>query len=323
MRTHYDNLHVKENASLEVIRGAYKTLAQKWRPDKNPDLREKAQRNFKIIKRAFEVLSDPEVRTKYDAWLAEQRINEALSSPDLVVNEINDPPPEHARTRGQMAEAWEDGRRSREQGFRAVDCPYSDDLAGAWQQGFKAGAPTSKSPHTTHAKTSLLKRLWRGEISLGKTFWLYGFLGSNLFVLACFIVLLASAAYVHGNYTDAVLVAMLRAPTFGVIYGIFICICIWRSAGRNRALGFWGVAARIFCLTPLIGGAAAVIIPAAFERNTSGSAAPVMRSEQFSPQPQQPSAQTANVAETPTEAVDPEIAEALNYAISKYPFLNH
>ena len=47
MRTHYDNLHVSEKASPEVIKGAYKALAQKWHPDKHPNQREKAERYFK------------------------------------------------------------------------------------------------------------------------------------------------------------------------------------------------------------------------------------------------------------------------------------
>lgn len=71
MRTHYDNLHVSEKAGPEVIRAAYKALAQKWHPDKHPHQREKAERYFKIISNAFEVLSDSEARAAYDAGLAQ------------------------------------------------------------------------------------------------------------------------------------------------------------------------------------------------------------------------------------------------------------
>lgn len=73
MRTHYDNLHVSEKAGPEVIRAAYKALAQKWHPDKHPHQREKAERYFKIISDAFEVLSDSEARAAYDAGLAQKR----------------------------------------------------------------------------------------------------------------------------------------------------------------------------------------------------------------------------------------------------------
>jgi curved DNA-binding protein CbpA len=73
MHTHYDNLQVKEGAGPEVIKASYKALAQKWHPDRNPGKAEEAARVFRIITSAYEVLSDPETRAKYDAWLVEER----------------------------------------------------------------------------------------------------------------------------------------------------------------------------------------------------------------------------------------------------------
>ncbi|QBQ56235.1 J domain-containing protein [Nitrosococcus wardiae] len=73
LRTHYDNLQVTENASDEVIKGAYKYLSQKWHPDKNPECREKAEKILRIINAAYEVLSDPEKRRAHDEWIHEQR----------------------------------------------------------------------------------------------------------------------------------------------------------------------------------------------------------------------------------------------------------
>jgi curved DNA-binding protein CbpA len=73
LRTHYENLQVTENASQEVIRGAYKFLSQKWHPDKNQAQREKAERVTKILNDAYTVLSDPEQRRAHDEWIAEQR----------------------------------------------------------------------------------------------------------------------------------------------------------------------------------------------------------------------------------------------------------
>jgi len=145
MRTHYDNLHVSEKASPEVIKGAYKALAQKWHPDKHPDQREKAERYFKIITRAFEVLSDPKARAEYDAWLADRR-NAAEPPPDV---EPASEPPKQKHSQSNMAEAWEDGKRSREQGFKETDCPYSQsELSRAWREGFSAAGPTQDSnPH--------------------------------------------------------------------------------------------------------------------------------------------------------------------------------
>ncbi len=71
VRTHYDNLQVAPNASQEVIRAAYKTLSQKWHPDKHAHhQREQAEKNFRIIHEAYEVLSDPVKRARHDAWIA-------------------------------------------------------------------------------------------------------------------------------------------------------------------------------------------------------------------------------------------------------------
>jgi len=157
MRTHYDNLSVSEKASPEVIRAAYNALSQKWHPDKHPDQREKAERYFKIITRAFELLSNPESRAAYDAWLAGQRchaeaIPEAEQAPE---------PPKQSQQEKNLAEAWEDGRRSRQQGFKATDCPYSGDLAGEWQKGFAAAKPVAgiNSSENSNVKTATIL-LW-------------------------------------------------------------------------------------------------------------------------------------------------------------------
>lgn len=93
IRTHYDNLQVAENASPEVIKGAYRYLSQRWHPDKNPADRERAERITRIINQAYEVLSDAEKRRQHDAWIAEQRKiqEEGVSSP-------SPPPPPEAST---------------------------------------------------------------------------------------------------------------------------------------------------------------------------------------------------------------------------------
>ena len=54
--THYDNLKVTRNAPLEVIKAAYKTLAQKYHPDLNPGNPD-AVRVMTIINAAYATLS--------------------------------------------------------------------------------------------------------------------------------------------------------------------------------------------------------------------------------------------------------------------------
>jgi curved DNA-binding protein CbpA len=74
-RTHYEWLEIAENASPEVVRGAFKYLVQRWHPDKNPDNPGLARLILREINEAFEVLSNPDARRKYDLWLKDQRIN--------------------------------------------------------------------------------------------------------------------------------------------------------------------------------------------------------------------------------------------------------
>lgn len=69
--THYDNLKVTRNAPLEVIRAAYKSLSQKYHPDRNLSNPEFA-RIMTIINTSYEVLSDPTKRMEHDSWIAEK-----------------------------------------------------------------------------------------------------------------------------------------------------------------------------------------------------------------------------------------------------------
>jgi len=71
VHTHYDNLKVARNAPPEVIRAAYKTLSQKYHPDRNSNSRE-AIRITQIINSAYEVLSDPVKRQEHDDWIARE-----------------------------------------------------------------------------------------------------------------------------------------------------------------------------------------------------------------------------------------------------------
>jgi len=65
-RNWYALLRVPFDASEEDVRRAYKKAALKWHPDKNPDNYQKAERVFKEIQQAFQVLSDPKQRSAFD-----------------------------------------------------------------------------------------------------------------------------------------------------------------------------------------------------------------------------------------------------------------
>lgn len=64
-RDYYDILGVSRQAGPEEIKKAYRRLAIKHHPDRNPDDR-KAEERFKEINEAYAVLSDPEKRRNYD-----------------------------------------------------------------------------------------------------------------------------------------------------------------------------------------------------------------------------------------------------------------
>src|SRR5215470_3709795 len=64
-RDYYKTLGVERNASEAQIKSAYRKLARKYHPDVNPNNKD-AERHFKEINEAYQVLSDPEKRKKYD-----------------------------------------------------------------------------------------------------------------------------------------------------------------------------------------------------------------------------------------------------------------
>jgi molecular chaperone DnaJ len=67
MQNYYDILGVSKNATPEVIKKAYRKLALQFHPDKNPGSKE-AEEKFKTAARAYETLSDPEKRKRYDMF---------------------------------------------------------------------------------------------------------------------------------------------------------------------------------------------------------------------------------------------------------------
>ena len=62
---YYELLEVEKGADDSVLKTAYRKLAMRWHPDKNPGDSD-AEARFKAISEAYGVLSDPQKRATYD-----------------------------------------------------------------------------------------------------------------------------------------------------------------------------------------------------------------------------------------------------------------
>ncbi len=67
MRDYYEILGIEKNASEDDIKRAYRLIAKKCHPDLNPDNKE-AEQEFKEATAAYEILGDPEKRSRYDRF---------------------------------------------------------------------------------------------------------------------------------------------------------------------------------------------------------------------------------------------------------------
>ncbi|GMI92838.1 hypothetical protein like AT5G25530 [Hibiscus trionum] len=65
---YYNILKVEKNATDDDLKKAYRKLAMKCHPDKNPNDKNEAEAKFKQISEAYEVLSDPQKRAVYDQY---------------------------------------------------------------------------------------------------------------------------------------------------------------------------------------------------------------------------------------------------------------
>lgn len=65
---YYDILGVSKNASADEIKKAYRSEALKWHPDKHSTKKEAAEKRFKEINEAYQVLSDSQKRSAYNQY---------------------------------------------------------------------------------------------------------------------------------------------------------------------------------------------------------------------------------------------------------------
>ena len=86
-RDYYEILGVAKNATEDEIKKAYRKLAIKYHPDKNPGDKE-AEEKFKEAAEAYSVLSDSEKRSRYDQFGHSGVDNSGFSASDINLNDI-------------------------------------------------------------------------------------------------------------------------------------------------------------------------------------------------------------------------------------------
>ena len=95
IRTHYDNLKVSRTAPPEVIKAAYKALAQKFHPDRNQENSEEYAKIRAIINQAYATLSDPILRQQHDDWIeAQEDVTNNINTGTKSASQEKEPPHE-------------------------------------------------------------------------------------------------------------------------------------------------------------------------------------------------------------------------------------
>jgi DnaJ-class molecular chaperone len=164
-RDYYQVLGVNRDASEDEIKKAYRKLAMKHHPDRNPDAKDKeSEDKFKEAKEAYEVLCDQKKRAAYDQFghagvdhgagmgpgaapdSAASPMRSAISSATCSARDARQPRRQWRLSRVGPALQPRDHARGRSARHRGED-PHPDDAGVRDVQGHRAPSPApSRSP---------------------------------------------------------------------------------------------------------------------------------------------------------------------------------
>jgi molecular chaperone DnaJ len=129
-RDYYEVLGVSRGSSMDEIKSAYRDLALKYHPDRNPS--PDAEDRFKEINEAYQVLSDPDARARYDRFghsapggfdITDFGFSSIDDLEDLLGNFVGDFFGAEPRCAGEWTSGWTSG---------SVSCPRPKAVRRKW-----------------------------------------------------------------------------------------------------------------------------------------------------------------------------------------------
>ncbi|KAL3536523.1 hypothetical protein ACH5RR_004984 [Cinchona calisaya] len=176
---YYKILQVDRNAKEDDLKKAYRKLAMKWHPDKNPNNKKDAESKFKQISEAYDVLCDPQRRAIYDQY-GEERLKGQVPPPGSYASTSDGGGPTSFRFNPRSADdifseffgfsspfggMGDMGGASRSAGSSFSRGMFGDDIFASFRsatsEGASAGAPR-KSPAIERTLHCSLEDLYKG-----------------------------------------------------------------------------------------------------------------------------------------------------------------
>ena len=248
-KTHYDNLQVSRLASEEVVRSAYRSLAQKHHPDKNPEDRKNSERIMKILNEAYEVLSNPEKRRKHDEWIREQEREPSPQRPSQQPHSGSYQQPSQQPNPGSYRQPPQ--RPNPESYYQPPTQPLSNGSAGKWLLGISIliGVIWVIPGEVIVWQLLILSGISIASVLFGRTGLKLSFLGAAIWTLVmCFVSWLMILQLVtvisglfFGNFVlKSVDTKKIRSAVWSFFVqsfvGLFIIGIVWAILAKNQPI---------------------------------------------------------------------------------------